>query len=118
MASSDEMLRIEKKLDKLGEAIDSLVVNYQQLVTNQSLMQQEIQSLAKTLTKLEDIDKQFTICKGDCNGKANLLQKDIKANEEDIQELQAKIRFRDKIIIGLTLTVFMRLFLFFLLGVK
>jgi chromosome segregation ATPase len=118
MAPSEEVGRIEKKLDKLGDAIDSLVQNYQQLVTNQSLMQQEIQGLARALTKLEDIDKQFTICKGDCNGKANILKKDIEANEEDIAELQKKIRFRDKVILGLFITVFMRMFLFFLLGVK
>jgi chromosome segregation ATPase len=118
MASPEEIGRIEKKLDKLGEAVDSLVHNYQQLVTNQSLMQQEIQGLARALNKLEDIDKQFMICKGDCNGRANLLQKDIEENEKDIVDLKKKIRFRDKVILGLFVTVFMRMFLFFLLGVK
>lgn len=110
MAPGD-MVRIESKLDDLHEVIHSLAVNYK-------LMQQEIQGLAKTLTKLEDIDKQFITCRGDCNGKADLLQKGIEENAKDINDLYGKIRFRDKVILGLFVTVFLRLFLFFLIGVK
>jgi chromosome segregation ATPase len=118
MVTAEDTLRIENKLDDLHQAIHGLVVNYQQMVMNQSLMQQELAALSKTLHKLEEVDKALLTCKGDCNGKANLLKKDIETAEDDIKDLQNKIRFRDKIIIGLTITVFLRMFLYFLIGVK
>jgi hypothetical protein len=118
MAGALGEVRIEGKIDKLAETMEALTVNYSHLVTNQALMQQEIQAIARAMMKLEEVDKKMIACQGDCGGRADLLQKDVDGTAKDIAILFEKVRFRDKIILGLSITVFLRMLLFFLLGVK
>jgi len=110
--------RLEQKIDALHTALDKMATNYAALVTNQSLMQQEIQVLTKAITKLEDIDRRFLVCQGDCQGKVNLLKSEIENTEANIKEISKRISFRDKILIGMAVTIFLRIFLYVLLGVK